>query len=60
MRIVKTIAELRETLAPHRRPALVTTMGNLHAGHTQLIAQAKLLGDVTVASIFVNRLQFSF
>lgn len=58
MRIVKTVAELRETLSSHRHPALVTTMGNLHAGHMQLIAQAKLLGDVTVASIFVNRLQF--
>jgi pantoate--beta-alanine ligase len=33
-------------------------MGNLHAGHIALITQAKPLGDCTVASIFVNRLQF--
>jgi pantoate--beta-alanine ligase len=33
-------------------------MGNLHDGHLALIRQAKPLGDVTVASIFVNRLQF--
>ena len=33
-------------------------MGNLHEGHLGLIRQAKPLGDVTVASIFVNRLQF--
>jgi pantoate--beta-alanine ligase len=58
MRIVHTIAELRDTLAAHRRPAFVPTMGNLHAGHLKLITQAKPLGDVTVASIFVNRLQF--
>lgn len=58
MKIVRTIAELRAHLAHYRRPAFVATMGNLHEGHLALIAQAKPLGDVTVASIFVNRLQF--
>lgn len=33
-------------------------MGNLHDGHIALVEQALPLGDVTVASIFVNRLQF--
>jgi pantoate--beta-alanine ligase len=33
-------------------------MGNLHEGHISLVKKAKPLGDVTVASIFVNRLQF--
>jgi pantoate--beta-alanine ligase len=33
-------------------------MGNLHDGHIALVREAKPLGDVTVASIFVNRLQF--
>jgi pantoate--beta-alanine ligase len=58
MRIVHTIAELRDLLAAFRRPAFVPTMGNLHDGHLALVRQAKLLGDVTVASVFVNRLQF--
>lgn len=58
MKIVHTVAELRAQLARHHHPAFVATMGNLHAGHLALIAQAKPLGDVTVASIFVNRMQF--
>ena len=58
MLIVHSIAELRHALRHAERPAFVPTMGNLHAGHIALLNQAKPLGDVTVASIFVNRLQF--
>ena len=58
MLITHTIDELRQALAPYRRPAFVPTMGNLHEGHISQVRQAKPLGDVTVASIFVNRLQF--
>ncbi len=58
MLIARSIAELRQHLAHSHRPAFVPTMGNLHAGHIQLIEQAKPQGDCTVASIFVNRLQF--
>ncbi|WP_298208894.1 pantoate--beta-alanine ligase [Acidovorax sp.] len=58
MLIAHSLAELRQALAPYRRPAFVPTMGNLHDGHIALVRQAKPLGDATVASIFVNRLQF--
>ena len=58
MLIARSIADLRQALAPYRRPAFVPTMGNLHDGHIALVRQAQPLGDVTVASIFVNRLQF--
>ncbi len=59
MFIARTIEELRSHLSGFKRPALVPTMGNLHDGHLALVKQARGLGDVTVASIFVNRLQFA-
>ncbi len=59
MKIIHTLPELRTHLAQFKHPALVPTMGNLHDGHLALVRQAKPLGDVTVASIFVNRLQFA-
>ena len=59
MQIVHTIADLRGALSGFKRPAFVPTMGNLHDGHIALVREAKPLGDVTVSSIFVNRLQFA-
>ncbi len=59
MQVIHTIAELRTALNAYRHPAVVPTMGNLHAGHLALVRQAKPLGDVTVSTIFVNRLQFA-
>jgi pantoate--beta-alanine ligase len=62
LRIVHTIAELRQALANRGPVAFVPTMGNLHDGHLSLIRLAKqrvaAQGGVVVASIFVNRLQF--
>jgi pantoate--beta-alanine ligase len=58
MIIAQTVQELRQALASSQRPAFVPTMGNLHEGHMQLVRRARAQGDRTVASIFVNRLQF--
>ena len=58
MLIARTLAELRQHLQRFERPAFVPTMGNLHEGHLHLLQVGKPLGDVLVASIFVNRLQF--
>ena len=70
MQIVHTLAELRRALKPATLRAFVPTMGNLHQGHLDLMQLArqevdKRAGDnkrhsggMTVASIFVNRLQF--
>ncbi len=58
MHIVHSISDLRAVLGPLGRPAFVPTMGNLHDGHIALMRHAVQLGEVPVASIFVNRLQF--
>ena len=59
MHLVHTLADLRSHLSAFRHPSVVPTMGNLHAGHLALVRQAKPLGDITVSTIFVNRLQFA-
>jgi pantoate--beta-alanine ligase len=58
MQIIKTINELRSALKKQENIAFVPTMGNLHAGHIQLVEVAKQHSNCVVVSIFVNPLQF--
>ena len=62
MQTVHTIAELRAQVMAWKRAgeqvALVPTMGNLHRGHIHLVECARELAPRTVASIFVNPMQF--
>ena len=60
MKLIHTIAELRSALGPGQA-AFVPTMGNLHAGHLALVAQARAVAGPQApvgVSLFVNRLQF--
>lgn len=60
MQLFHTLRELRAFLdgCAGERIGFVPTMGNLHAGHCQLVSQAKRHADIVVVSIFVNPLQF--
>jgi len=61
MQIAHSIEDLRLLLKPAKQRTFVPTMGNLHAGHLELVKVAKqtLPEATSVASIFVNRLQFA-
>jgi pantoate--beta-alanine ligase len=71
LRVVRELDELRAGLDQFRaqnpiaakgksgRVVLVPTMGNLHAGHMALVRRAREIGDLVIATIFVNRFQFS-
>ena len=62
MQLLTDSRELRKVIAGQRSNnhsiGLVPTMGNLHAGHLRLVAEALSRCDFVVSTIFVNPLQF--
>ncbi len=62
MQIFNTVPDLRAVIKEWRLAgesiAFVPTMGNLHAGHIDLVNKAKAFADRVVVSIFVNPTQF--
>jgi pantoate--beta-alanine ligase len=58
MQLFQSISHVREWRKAVSRVAFVPTMGNLHAGHLQLVREAKKYADKVIVSIFVNPTQF--
>ena len=63
MIVAKDIETVRKTVRQYHEKnesiAIVTTMGNLHTGHITLVKEAEKLARHTVATVFVNPLQFN-
>jgi pantoate--beta-alanine ligase len=63
MQIVRELSDLRALRESWRSAgedvALIPTMGALHQGHLDLVAASRRVADRSIATIFVNPLQFT-
>ena len=59
MKVERTIAGVRATLADTTDVGFVPTMGALHDGHMSLVERARAESGTVAVSIFVNPLQFA-